>query len=123
MDQNTSYYFHACAEDLPNGGKPKKVDPGGVPKPKSITPANTNDSRPYVCHDYHDHSQETMRSDLLARMKTIKVAGSSSDAKENRLIKKPSHHAKLIPFPMKLHLVLSMVKENGFEHIISWYVE
>mmetsp|Transcript_21612 Transcript_21612/g.45464 ORF Transcript_21612/g.45464 Transcript_21612/m.45464 type:complete len:280 (-) Transcript_21612:156-995(-) len=63
-----------------------------------------------VCHDYHDHSKQTLRDHLFS-----KLVGNDVPQRD----KKPNGGIA-VPFPTKLHLILSQAEESGFDDIISW---
>lgn len=66
-------------------------------------PAPTNSSSKYhhivVQHCYHDHAH---------------------DSREDYQEDQPARGGVTVPFPLKLHEVLTAVMENGHEHIVSW---
>ena len=57
-----------------------------------------------VKHNYHDHSHDT-----------------SAFVTENESAKRKGPRGGVtVPFPTKLHLMLSKVEEEGLGHIVSW---
>ena len=67
----------------------------------------TNAFRQKVLRNYHDHAQVTVPHDTDTDLQCC----------DER--KGPSGGVK-VPFPTKLHLMLSKVEESGLRHIVSW---
>jgi hypothetical protein len=67
------------------------------------SPADAN--RFVVKHNYHDHSHDT--SDLV-------------DSADDMPKRKGPRGGVTVPFPTKLHIMLSKVEEEGLDHIVSW---
>jgi hypothetical protein len=68
----------------------------------------TNAFRQKVLRNYHDHAQVTEPNDT------------DTDLQCGDERKGPSGGVK-VPFPTKLHLMLSMVEGSGSRHIVSWW--
>jgi hypothetical protein len=75
--------------------------------------ANGQSARSIVLHDYHDHSQVTMRDFILS--KSGDINSSPSQRPRGR-----GGGGVLIPFPTMLHLILSIEETNGNANIFSW---
>lgn len=73
---------------------------------KSIA-LTADDERHKVVHNYHDLSQVSF-SEII-----IDVHGAGEKSKGPR-------GGVTVPFPTKLHVMLSKVEENDLSHIISW---
>lgn len=67
------------------------------------TPLKATEARHKVIHDYHDHAEAVYQLD-------------GDDARN------ANRGGVAVPFPIKLHVMLSKTEENGLSHIISWYV-
>jgi hypothetical protein len=72
--------------------------------PESAAPTNT--FRQNILHNYHDHAQ-VVEPDTETDLQCV----------DER--KGPRGGVK-IPFPVKLHLMLSEVEESGLTHFVSW---
>ena len=68
-------------------------------------------SKRTVCHDYHDHSNDTSSSHCISEEDE-----EVSQAKKRR----GPRGGVAVPFPDKLHTMLSSVDKEGFSHIVSW---
>ena len=66
----------------------------------------TNAFRQHLLHNYHDHAQ-------------VAEPDTETDLHCGGERKGPRGGVK-VPFPTKLHLMLSMVEESGLRHIVSW---
>jgi len=75
---------------------------------KSSSFSPTDDGRHKVLHDYHDHSQVSFSSEFDAEQ----ALGHDK--------RKGPRGGVTVPFPTKLHIMLSKVEENGLSHIVSW---
>lgn len=62
-----------------------------------------------VHHDYHDHALDTVSPEVAADMQAYDKGNKGS-----------SRGGVNVPFPTKLHVMLSKVEEDGLSHIISW---
>lgn len=58
-----------------------------------------------VEHNYHDHSRD--EADVM-------------DADDESSKRRGPRGGVTVPFPAKLHLMLSKVEEDGLDHIVSW---
>ena len=77
--------------------------------------ANGQSARSIVLHDYHDHSQVTMRDFILSKSGDINSSPSQRPRPRGR-----GGGGVLIPFPTMLHLILSIEETNGNANIFSW---
>lgn len=82
-----------------------------VSQPNSAKAVASSGDRLFVQHNYHDHSNETMRDFLMSQLKRNNVFDKMNKKKRGGIS---------VPFPTKLHLILGMVEDDGFAHIISW---
>lgn len=73
------------------------------------TPSPTNVGRHKVLHNYHDHAQVSFPSDIEADLQ--------ADGADKR---KGPRGGVTVPFPTKLHIMLSRVDNEGLSHIVSW---
>mmetsp|Transcript_732 Transcript_732/g.1425 ORF Transcript_732/g.1425 Transcript_732/m.1425 type:complete len:228 (+) Transcript_732:118-801(+) len=80
----------------------------------------------FIRHNYHDHATVTMYSHLMSRASKIIVNDNSiSRTDKNRVNsvengRKHSGKGFMIRFPTKLHMVLSIAENDGFDDIVSW---
>lgn len=81
----------------PRSQKPRRVKSSGL---------SVDDERHKVIHNYHDHSHVSF-ADI------VDMQGAADKPKGPR-------GGVTVPFPTKLHVMLSKVEENGLSHIISW---
>jgi len=81
----------------PRSQKPRRVKSSGL---------SVDDERHKVIHNYHDHSHVSF-ADI------VDMQGAADKPKGPR-------GGVTVPFPTKLHVMLSKVEENGLAHIISW---
>lgn len=65
-----------------------------------------------VLHNYHDHSHVIFPSEVAS-------TNLQGDGNEKR---KGPRGGVTMPFPTKLHVMLSKVEESGLSHIVSWWV-
>ncbi|KAL7460467.1 hypothetical protein ACHAXS_000919 [Conticribra weissflogii] len=74
-------------------------------------------NRTFIRHNYHDHGAVTMHDYLISQLATL-----SLEDIMNKSIKLVSftQGGVTIPFPVKLHLVISISEREGFGDIISW---
>jgi len=81
---------------------------------------DASSSKKFHRHDYHDYGTVTMRDYMIAQLKknTLSKATHGNGAMELVISSRTSRTA--IPFPTKLHLVLSIADSEGFDHVISW---
>ena len=77
------------------------------PKPEKMDVPFIN--KQIVCHDYHDHSSTTMRDALLSQLE-------SNMSNTGKL----TFGGVAVPFPTKLHIILSKAEDSSFGNIISW---
>ena len=77
-----------------------------VTKPKTTSP----ELRHVVVHDYHDHSMD--RPTLVQ----------SDDEVDDQKKRSGPRGGVNVPFPTKLHVMLSRVEDDGLAHIVGWYV-
>ncbi len=92
-------------------------------------PDDATNATCFIRHYYHDHAAVTMYSYLMYRASKIVL----NNKAVNNTIKNQAYSSKtkgagtggafLIPFPTKLHLVLSIAENDGFDDIISWWVK
>jgi len=73
-------------------------------------PSFTIDGRHKVLHNYHDHSLVPFTSDA----ETDLQVGSDGDKR------KGPRGGVTVPFPTKLHVMLTKVEDEGLSHIVSW---
>eukprot|EP00584_Thalassiosira_punctigera_P012993 CAMPEP_0172557068 /NCGR_PEP_ID=MMETSP1067-20121228/71231_1 /TAXON_ID=265564 ORGANISM="Thalassiosira punctigera, Strain Tpunct2005C2" /NCGR_SAMPLE_ID=MMETSP1067 /ASSEMBLY_ACC=CAM_ASM_000444 /LENGTH=467 /DNA_ID=CAMNT_0013346057 /DNA_START=398 /DNA_END=1801 /DNA_ORIENTATION=+ len=73
-------------------------------------PSQTNINRHKVLHNYHDHAQSTFPSDVDGDL------GGNGDGDK----RKGPRGGVTVPFPTKLHVMLSKVDDNGLSHVVSW---
>ncbi len=86
-----------------------------VPNISSLTKNGSHRCRQFIIsHDYHDHSTETKDKFLLTKLNNERDHGPMNSEKTLDRV--------TVTFPNVLHLVLSKASENGFDHIISWWV-
>jgi hypothetical protein len=64
--------------------------------------------RHVVVHDYHDHAFDRPASVQAEDMDNKKRSGPRGGVN--------------VPFPTKLHVMLSRVEADGLTHIVGWYV-
>lgn len=69
-----------------------------------------NDGRHRVLHNYHDHSQVPFTSENDTN---LHFGGEGDERKGPR-------GGVTVPFPTKLHVMLSKVEDEGLSHIVSW---
>ena len=75
--------------------------------PESAASPN-NAFRQHLLHNYHDHAQ-------VAEPDTETDLHCGGERKGPR-----ARGGVNVPFPTKLHLMLSKVEESGLRHIVSW---
>eukprot|EP00580_Thalassiosira_gravida_P016178 CAMPEP_0201657556 /NCGR_PEP_ID=MMETSP0494-20130426/764_1 /ASSEMBLY_ACC=CAM_ASM_000839 /TAXON_ID=420259 /ORGANISM="Thalassiosira gravida, Strain GMp14c1" /LENGTH=470 /DNA_ID=CAMNT_0048134421 /DNA_START=181 /DNA_END=1593 /DNA_ORIENTATION=- len=73
-------------------------------------PSPTNTSRHKVIHNYHDHAHVNFPSD-------VDLGDAGGDDGDKR---KGPRGGVTIPFPTKLHVMLSRVEDGGLSHVVSW---
>lgn len=71
-------------------------------------PSPTSAERHKVLHNYHDHAQVTLPSQIEV------------DTKDSYDKRKGPRGGVTVPFPTKLHVMLSKVEESGLSHVVSW---
>eukprot|EP01083_Nonionella_stella_P161984 531271_1 len=76
----------------------------------STSLSSTNDGRHKVLHNYHDHSRVPFTADVDTYLPT----GGESDKR------KGPRGGVTVPFPTKLHIMLSKVEDEGWSTIVSW---
>ena len=65
----------------------------------------------YVEHNYHDHFQDPIDTELPCTI----------DPNENGLKKRRGHRGGVaVPFPEKLHYMLSRMDVEGTDEIVNW---
>ena len=74
------------------------------------SPSPTNANRHKVLHNYHDHAQATFPSEIDAHL------GGDGDGDK----RKGPRGGVTVPFPTKLHVMLSKVEDDGLSQIVSW---
>ena len=77
-----------------------------MPEPESAA-CPTNAFRQEVLRNYHDHAQVTEPDDT------------DTDLQCGDQRKGPRGGVN-VPFPKKLHSMLSKIEESGLRHIVSW---
>lgn len=83
------------------------------PRSRRATKARTSDGaelRHVVVHDYHDHAFD--RPALVQQ----------SDEELDHKKRSGPRGGVNVPFPTKLHVMLSRVEADGLTHIVSWCV-
>jgi len=73
----------------------------------------------FIRHNYHDHAAVTMYSYLMSRASKIVLDDNASDTNTKT---KRARGKFMMPFPTKLHIVLSIAENDGFDDIVSWQV-
>ncbi len=76
-------------------------------------------NRTFIKHDYHDHSAVTLQTYLKTKLDEMTLEDAVKGEKKLKLIHCCSRGA-WIPFPTKLHLVISIAEREGFDNIVSW---
>jgi hypothetical protein len=71
----------------------------------NLATSHADANRFVVKHNYHDHSHDT---------------STLPDGDDGMPKRKGPRGGVTVPFPTKLHLMLSRVEEEGLEHIVSW---
>lgn len=96
-------------KNSPNQNQRLVSQPLRPQKPRRVksTDITGDDEIHKVVHDYHDHSQVTFSAI------DTDLQGSGDKPKGPR-------GGVTVPFPTKLHVMLSKVEENDLSHIISW---
>eukprot|EP00581_Thalassiosira_minuscula_P014363 CAMPEP_0183729642 /NCGR_PEP_ID=MMETSP0737-20130205/30800_1 /TAXON_ID=385413 /ORGANISM="Thalassiosira miniscula, Strain CCMP1093" /LENGTH=435 /DNA_ID=CAMNT_0025961881 /DNA_START=405 /DNA_END=1712 /DNA_ORIENTATION=- len=79
---------------------------------KSV-PSPTNVNRHKVLHNYHDHAQASAPAEIEA---ALRGDGGGSDGDK----RKGPRGGVTIPFPTKLHAMLSKAEQEGFSDVVSW---
>ena len=72
----------------------------------------------YVNHDYHDHSKERDPEEMSTEEDMDDEASHSSFEKRRK--SKGLRGGVTVPFPEKLHKMLSNIEEDGHGHVVSW---
>lgn len=101
---------------------------------KIVASSMSNSNHMYsIHHNYHDHSQDTMCDSFMSQLehtnvevslsirKKVKAKNNEDDANNKRDWLRLAVGV-IVSFPVKLHIVLSDAEDNGFAHMISWYV-
>ncbi len=91
---------------------------------KPITRDDATGVSCFIRHNYHDHATETLYSRLMYRASKIiltdKSITTNNKNQEDGAKTKGAGGSLLIPFPVKLHLVLSIAENDSFDDIVSW---
>ena len=95
--------------------------------PRTVTRSPTEgfstcESRARVSHDYHDHVNEQDPDE--AYYDTDEDDEESQSSGYRHKTKGPKRRGPrggvAVPFPEKLHLMLSNVEKDGYDHVVSW---
>lgn len=71
----------------------------------------------YVEHDYHDHSQDPLQGEDEVDCDKQGALNTTSGPKKRR----GGHRGGVaVPFPEKLHFMLSQMEQNESSHIVNW---
>lgn len=76
-------------------------------------------NRTFIKHDYHDHAAVTLQTYLKSKLDKMTLEDAVKGKQVMNLIHCCSRGA-WIPFPTKLHLVISNAEREGFDNIVSW---
>ena len=91
-----------------------------------VAAVSSSTTRHFVLHDYHDHSKDTIQEYLSTHLERDTFEGSPANDNANQADGTNSKKRRgprggvTVPFPTKLHVMLSKVEEDGLEHIVSW---
>ena len=80
---------------------------------EEINTAKKKMDRGFVVHDYKDHSKYMMRDFIESQL----LDGCATNTTKKDV---GPRGGVAIPFPTKLHMILSKAEEADFAHVISW---
>ena len=80
--------------------------------------------RHFVYHNYHDHSKDKASDCPILHsdedMKDVSSDNNANGGSMNDNKRKGPRGGVIVPFPTKLHVMLTKVEEDGLGHIVSW---
>jgi len=88
--------------------------------PDNMIAGDDKSGKRTVCHDYHDHAN-VLSSECVSEEDEADASGVSAVAATSQSKKRRGPRGGVaVPFPEKLHQMLSSIDGEGMSHIVSW---